>query len=373
MNKALTTALLIVAATGIACSDITVELPKGDKTKSIIVEHALISDIVSAKSQNDLQVVVDTVNVKKGKALIAIDPAGESRYRIFFTDNEGVDLYTTPGENISVKIKSLNPFDYDITGSALMSDMNLLNEAIMPVEAEYRNLVAQIRSGAIAADDSQLEALSDKYNQICLNFIEQHPKSPAVAYAVTNLDGEDCVKAFEEMTQEAKKSVLYPFAEATYQQQKKRVEAQRATDAMINNHISAPDFTLPDMQGNNVSLSDLRGKYVVVDFWGSWCIWCIKGFPELKSAYEKYNDRLQVVGIDCGDTPEAWLAAVEKYNLPWINLYNGDKDKENGVLNMYNVQGFPTKVLVDPQGNVVTVAVGEDPNFYKVLESVMTK
>lgn len=364
---------MLTAGIGVAFADITIQLPKTDKSKTIIAEHALINDIISAKSQNDLQLVADTIPVKKGKATLSIDPAGQSRYRIFPTQSDVIDLYTTPGENISINIKSLNPFDYSINGSVLMNDMNLLNEAIAPIEMEYRNLVSQIRNGSVAADESELEALANKYNQTCLNFIEQHPQSPAVAYAITNLDGEDCVKAFEALSDEAKTSALYPFAKATYEQQKKRVEAQRATDAMINNHISAPDFTLPDMQGNNVSLSDFRGKYVVVDFWGSWCIWCIKGFPELKSAYEKYADRMEVVGVDCGDTPEAWLAAVEKYKLPWVNLYNGDKDKENGVLNLYNVQGFPTKVLIDPQGNVVTVAVGEDPNFYKVLEATMAQ
>ena len=68
----------------------------------------------------------------------------------------------------------------------------------------------------------------------------------------------------------------------------------------------APDFTLKDLQGNDLALSSLRGKYVVLDFWGSWCGWCIKGIPDMKKYYDKYKDRMEILGIDCRDTEAKW-------------------------------------------------------------------
>lgn len=134
----------------------------------------------------------------------------------------------------------------------------------------------------------------------------------------------------------------------------------------------APDFTLPDLQGKPVTLSSLRGKFVVIDFWGSWCGWCIKGFPELKKTYGELNDRLEVVGVDCGDSPEAWRAAVEKYELLWINV----REPEEGVDRpsvLYGVQGFPTKLIIGPDGTILDVTVGENPEFFTKLRSFMDK
>ncbi len=133
----------------------------------------------------------------------------------------------------------------------------------------------------------------------------------------------------------------------------------------------APDFTLPDLQGKSVSLGSLRGKFVIIDFWGSWCGWCIKGFPELKKTYGELKDRLEVLGVDCGDSPEAWRAAVEKYGLPWINV----REPEDGIDRpsvLYGIQGFPTKYIIGPDGTVLDVTVGENPEFFTKLRSLMT-
>ena len=82
----------------------------------------------------------------------------------------------------------------------------------------------------------------------------------------------------------------------------------------------APDFELPDLQGNPLKLSSLRGKYVVLDFWGSWCVWCIRGIPSMKEMYAKYKDRLEILGVDCQDPERKWRAAVAEYELPWLQV-----------------------------------------------------
>ena len=74
----------------------------------------------------------------------------------------------------------------------------------------------------------------------------------------------------------------------------------------------APDFTLNDLSGKPLTLSSLRGKYVILDFWGSWCVWCIKGFPQMKEYYQKYAGKFEILGIDCNDPEAKWKAAVEK-------------------------------------------------------------
>jgi thiol-disulfide isomerase/thioredoxin len=156
---------------------------------------------------------------------------------------------------------------------------------------------------------------------------------------------------------------------------KQQAEAESEnTDISLNSAPStptsgnaAPDFTLNDLSGKPLTLSSLRGKYVILDFWGSWCVWCIKGIPQMKEYYQKYAGKFEILGIDCNDTEAKWKAAVEKYELPWLHVYN---PRDSKVLEQYEIQGFPTKIIIGPDGNIVKTIIGEDPAFYTFLDEL---
>ena len=146
------------------------------------------------------------------------------------------------------------------------------------------------------------------------------------------------------------------------------VDNSQETVAVEADGIDAPDFTLNDLNGKPLTLSSLRGKYVILDFWGSWCGWCIKGIPQMKEYYQKYAGKFEILGIDCNDPEEKWKAAVEKYELPWLHVYNPRGDSK--VLEQYEIQGFPTKIIVGPDGKIVKTIIGEDPAFYAFLDEL---
>lgn len=140
---------------------------------------------------------------------------------------------------------------------------------------------------------------------------------------------------------------------------------------LILNHSEAPNFTLQDLEGAEVSLSDFRGHWVVIDFWGSWCGWCIRGLPEMKTAYNNLKDKGVVfLGVDCCDTEQAWRAAVQKYEIPWINVFNPYQGGGE-IAASYGIQGYPTKAIIDPEGKVYDIITGEDPQFYIKLYSAL--
>ena len=147
-------------------------------------------------------------------------------------------------------------------------------------------------------------------------------------------------------------------------------EMEKKIEALQVGTVDASAFTLKNLEGNNVSLSDFRGKWVILDFWGSWCPWCIKGFPELKEAYAKYGDQLEIIGIDCRESEADWRAGVAKYELPWVNVYNPADSK---VTEDYLVIGYPTKVIISPEGKIKNITIGHDPAFYDVLTELMGK
>lgn len=149
--------------------------------------------------------------------------------------------------------------------------------------------------------------------------------------------------------------------------------AQNVNDVATENAMDtvattmAPDFTLTDINGKELQLSSLRGRYVVLDFWGSWCYWCMKGVPEMKAYYAKYKDKVEFLGIDCRDSDEKWRAAVAENEMSWLHVKNGTPDD---VPPLYGVPGFPTKVIISPEGTILKVVVGESPEFYEALDAL---
>lgn len=117
-------------------------------------------------------------------------------------------------------------------------------------------------------------------------------------------------------------------------------------------------------------LSKLKGKYVVLDFWGTWCSPCIKGFPKMKEYYEKYRTRVEFVGIACNDKEYKWREYLSKNELPWINLLNNENEIPN-VSSLYGVSSLPTKVIIDPEGKIVTIVNGESEEFYNILNKTI--
>lgn len=87
----------------------------------------------------------------------------------------------------------------------------------------------------------------------------------------------------------------------------------------------------------------------------------------MKTYYEKYSDRMEILGVDCSDTEEKWKAAVAKHELKWKHVYN---PKDSKIPEMYAITGFPTKIVIDPEGKIVKTVVGEDPAFYTFLDEL---
>lgn len=130
----------------------------------------------------------------------------------------------------------------------------------------------------------------------------------------------------------------------------------------------APDFTLPDVDGNEVSLSSFRGKYVLIDFWASWCPDCRKENPNIVAAWEKYQDKnFAILGVSLDRAREPWLAAIEKDNLTWTHV-SDLKDWSTEPAVTYAVRWIPMSFLLDPEGVILAVGLEGDALQQKLDE-----
>lgn len=350
----------------ITSADITVKLPLGSDLKQIEVKHYPLSNLSSARNYEELGVLEEKVPVENGEAKISIDKNGNSYYSISLGDKKNDVVYVSPGDEILIEIASLSPYYSVISGSVIMDGITSFKQQMDGITKEVEEIVQTGNQPSMEKIDSIRAEIRDSFTE----FIEENPTSPLVAYALLNLEDSDFENYYSKMSEGAKASILYPFVEKRVQQSKEEYERAHKMDKLQSGNVTAPLFSLENTYGKKVSLVDFKGKWVILDFWGSWCIWCIKGFPELKEAYQKYSGSLEVIGIDCRESKEAWLAGIKKYELPWVNLYCPEGSP---LLQEYGVQGFPTKVIIDPEGKVRNITVGHNPDFFVTLDSLMSE
>ena len=145
-----------------------------------------------------------------------------------------------------------------------------------------------------------------------------------------------------------------------------RVEGYKATGA----GMTAPIITgINALDGQVFNMSSLQGKYIIIDFWGTWCHACLEGVPEMKAFQKKYADKLQIVGIAKDNSIEKVKKCMQDYQMNWPSvLFEADG---NDYVAGYNVQGYPTKILIDRKGKIVLRSVGEKADFYEEVEKII--
>ncbi len=196
------------------------------------------------------------------------------------------------------------------------------------------------------------------------SLLNVHPASPVSAYFVVK----DFAYKLDLEEMKSVRSKLDASLDGTsYVQQ---IESMIARMEKVQVGSEAPDFTLPDVNGNLVSLSSFRGKYVLVDFWAAWCPDCRKENPNIVSAWEKYkNKNFAILGVSLDRNRDQWLAAIEKDKLTWTQVSDLKYWSSEAAV-LYCIRWIPMSFLIDPEGKIVAIGL-EGEELHNKLEELL--
>lgn len=352
------TVLLGSAAAALAQGSITIKSPA--KNDSVYYLCYTMEELIDRDTQaGGVQYVI----TKKGKATISV-PAGGAIYDFWgpgLLKNYTKRVFAFPGDKIKITVTGPESGKITVTGTKLVENIarieaegdslqDILRELPKENPAEFDRVYTQWRE---RYDKALPSHLNDDFGIYCID-----------KATITAMD-----KYFDSLKVPAENSFMAPL----YEKSKVTVENYRekkAAKERIKVGAVAPDFTLPDMEGKMVSLSSFKGKWVLLDFWGSWCKWCMIGVPQMKENYAKFSDKCEFVGIDCNEGKSEWIKSVKENDMNWVQLYNEPETGKPASV-IYGVSGYPTKILINPEGKIAKICIGEDKTFYDDFPELM--
>lgn len=232
------------------------------------------------------------------------------------------------------------------------------------LEAKFRQASAIGDEDAATEYDRRGDSIQAKYKEEMLAWIRKHPNSGLSVYLMCYFHGkQEREEIFAMLGDHAKESRIYQRLKGTSPDPLPGItfetldSAETVKSGVVVAGAVAPEFSAPDENGNPVSLSHFKGKYVFIDFWASWCGPCKPQIPFLKAAHDKFkSDNFVMLAVSLDKDKTAWQNAIKKHALNWTNL-SSLKGWAEPAAKAYGVGYVPFNVLIGPDGKVLATGL----------------
>lgn len=344
--------LIAVLIVVVACSG-----PKGEITLSGLVEQPLNDKLVliNKLAEGGLE-VTDTIEVDaEGKFKTKVMVTEPTFYRISFYNRQFVNLVLNGTESkVEIVLKGTDPKEKaEVTGAPENAYLDKFDEIFKYQSEDVQALNQEAIQARMDQDQVRLEKITDDYYALIANnqekikaYVLSIAPSIAVFYGLGSLKVEEHMPFFEELAgvYEAK----LPGHPLTQNLSNRVSELKKLAIGS-----EAPEISLPDVNGQTLSLSSLRGNYVLIDFWAAWCRPCRMENPNVVRLYQTYKDRnFEILGISLDRNREAWVKAIEEDKLPWLHI-SDLKYFNSEAAATYRIEAIPATYLIDPDGKIL--------------------
>ena len=342
-------------------------------------------EVLICAYQTNGNFILDTIRVENGKlsyrkklqepivaSLVSRDPHNIIPSGMGVVPGPSVTLFMEPGTKLEINMDNARWPELQWKGGAWNNDLMKLYAKTLPLEHEMFELLRKSYAEGVTEEEKvalgeQRMTLAEKEKEEKIRFIKGNPSSYAAMYLLNGMRNDFTLKDY---------AATFAAFDQALREMPLGKEMQGAIDIALRTEVGAiaPDFEKVDKDGNTIRLSDYRGKYVLLDFWGSWCSPCRDSHPHLKEIEAKYRDKgLVVINIateNGSKAREIWLQAIEEDGMTWTQILNNEGKDKCDVVKDYAITAFPTKVLIDGDGKIVVRAVGESEPIDAKLKEV---
>lgn len=265
-------------------------------------------------------------------------------------------------EHAEIKVSSLSPLRYEVEGliyNSPYTHSDRFNDLRMKLWILNR------RDYSEEEFNSNVEKMSALLDTI---IAEVNPETATRIMCL--LDDDIVAKMFDKLPVGSENTLYYTYACALRNKGNRDAQNQENLESELSANATV-EFSLNSLDGTFFDIKALRGKWVVLDFWVSWCGPCRRGFELMKKLYAVNSDKMEVVAIACGDQTDVWQNLVSDLQLPWTNLLAPSPESKDGTVGGFPIPAYPTKIIIDPEGCIRDYMVGEDEEFYEKLEKMI--
>lgn len=294
-----------------------------------------------------------------------------NRYSSFWIDPGTMEVELDTARTSENSVKELIPI---VKGSTEHDIYNLYLEKMKILSADLRLESEKMKTinnpEEKKKQEEKVSDLREEYtknsNQLTWDFAKEYNNSFAacflLSYAINDSYGpiEKLEKIMNNFTDDVKRSLLY-----------KNNFEELSVLLMIQPGKSAPDFTLADTSGTDFSLSSLKGKVVLIDYWASWCIPCVASIPSMKEVYDKYKDKgFEILGVSNDSKIDAWKKCIQQNSIPWKNVVDRFplQYRPAEIATLYSIHYLPTTLLIDKEGIIIAKNLHEEELEVKIKE-----